>query len=815
MEAVPEHRDNQGTERIAVISVHGVGDPGEGSTAQSIVKLLSRLFRTTPNGAQTVYTPFASSGLTISNRPAPRPRKGHRARLCTFGATAERLGAKEFYEIDNDPIRFIGSQLSDYQMVDDDRTYTTFKHEGYRRDPTTGQEAVKIDVYELYWADLIRISSGVLGFFTDLYQLIFHVTHLASKSVAATRKNIPQGHSKTWWLYEFGATTAARYLAVMVFFYNVWLLPIVLVTTLLFAAKLNGTALVFMALLAVIAGGALYSWGSSANTKWKTQIALSVLVGIAVAVLGLESQLNHFETSVLGLSPASLKTLHWLSAALASTTALAAFSALILSFIRRFNEGNPNSAWPALVIGGVTWSAWLLPLFHAATVKESALHTLVFLAVLGDVNYAALLSLEIVALAFGIAAWFQVKGTSQADEAGRVFFTSILGLALPTVLFSVTTIPIWTVLAWGILPSAFKGLNLDGAAKILLDTASIGFGWTALIAGVAFVLAVVLLFPSVLAEALFFKPGVDASKKLARWLTSGAVSIPVTVVVLFVAATIPALFFILWVTTTGNATLSLSASVVMGILAGLGVTFLVLKDEAGAWTSAFGPILNKALDVDGYLRQNPKDRSPKARIFCRYASLLRYIFSHPDNYTKVVILAHSQGTIITADLLKYLMDSKVELDPVLLRQHGEKREFLKPISLFTMGCPLRQLYSERFPAWYDWARSENVVNRPIPPMAPTLDDGIAPLKTLLGLSRWSNAYGAGDYIGRALWRGVDDPDFADLPSPVSSWDVGTAVNASVKPDGTTREFCIGPFAHTRYWDEPGDAVARELDALIE
>ncbi|HUB66890.1 MAG TPA: hypothetical protein VL981_05335 [Candidatus Methylacidiphilales bacterium] len=813
MKATPDGRHDWTSEHIAVIAVHGVGDPGAGSTVQSIVTLLSRLFRTTPAGIKTVYTPFTSSGLTISNRPAPIPKAGHRAKLRTFAPGAERLGAKDFYEVDNDPIRFIGSQLSDYHMEDGDRTYTTFKHEGYRRNPTTGQEALKVDVYELYWADLIRISSGVLGFFTDLYQLIFHVTHLASKSVAATRKNIPQGYTKTWWSYEFIATVASRYLAVMVFFYNVWLLPIVLVTTLLFAAKLNGAALAFIALVAVMAAWALSSWGSATTAKWKTQVALTVLLGAAVGVLGLEGQLRYFEKSVLGMSAATLGTLHWVSAAVASTLVLAAISALIFSFIRKFNLGNPNAAWPALIVGVVTWVAWLYPLVDAMNVKESSLHTLLFLTVLGDVNYAILLGLELLAIVLGIAAWLQVRGTPQTDEAGRVFFTSVLGLGLPTVLFSVATIPIWTMFTRGILATAFKGLYLDGAAKLLLDIASIGFGWTALIACMAFVLAVVLLFPSILAEGLFFKSEQRSSNRLATWVTSGAVSVPIMVLMLFVGATIPVVFFSIWFA-TGSTSFSFSASVLMGILAGLGVIVLVLKDQAGPWTSAFGPILNKALDVDGYLRQNPKERTPKARIFCRYTSLLRYIFSHPANYKKVVILAHSQGTIITADLLKYLMDSKIELDPVLLRQHDGKREFLKPISLFTMGCPLRQLYSERFPAWYDWARSANVVTRPVPPASPALAANIAPIQELLGLSHWSNAYGSGDYIGRALWRGVEDPDFAVLPSPSPSWDVTAPVNASTKPDGATREFCIGPLAHTRYWDEPGDAIARELDALI-
>jgi hypothetical protein len=797
MKTPPESPDQSIKRRVAVIAVHGVGDPGAGSTAQSITILLSRLFHKTKTGNQTAYTPFTSSGLTISNRPASRTTSRHQPSVRSIGSAGRHLGGKDVYAVDGDPILFIGSQLNDYKMEDDDRTYVTTVHEGYRRNPLTGEKAIKIDVYELYWADLIRISSGVFGFFTDLYQLIFHVTHLSSKSVTALRKNIPGENTWDWLFYDFFTTVAARYLAIMVFFYNVWLLPVVIVISLLLTARINGVAMLCLALVAAAAALAVHSWASPALGKWKTQIGITILCGMAVGVFGLEGVLRKFESEA--------------SENLSATLLLLVFSGLIVAFINRFDASTPNSRFPALIVGGAVWGLWLAPLFLDSVPIHWSLQTLYFLSVLADGNYAMLLAWEALALGAGLLTWFRARGSKHADPIRRVFFTSLLGLGFPTVLFSLTTIPIWTVFVKGILPSALGNLHLDFFTNVLLQIASVGFGAAALLTSLALVLVVTLLFPSILAEVPVFKSNVIDAKRLARWLTSGAVSVPVMTATIFFAAAIP-VAFIIFFAVTGKV--EFSSPEVMGILAFFGITVLVLKDRAGDWTAAFGPILNKALDVDGYLRQNPKERTPKARIFCRYVSLLRYVFCHPAKYDEVVILCHSQGTIVTADLLKYLMDKKVKLDPVLLKEKIPGREFLKDISVFTMGCPLRQLYSERFPAWYDWARSTNVDHRPAHPAAPALSDDILPLQSIIGVKRWSNAYGASDYIGRALWRGVEDNDFADLPSQRPSWDVDIPVDSSTKTSGTCREFCIGPFAHTRYWDEQGDAVARELDDLI-
>jgi hypothetical protein len=194
-------------------------------------------------------------------------------------------------------------------------------------------------------------------------------------------------------------------------------------------------------------------------------------------------------------------------------------------------------------------------------------------------------------------------------------------------------------------------------------------------------------------------------------------------------------------------------------------------------------VLDIALDVANWLRHDPPEATPRARICARYVSLLKYIGGWRDSasnrpYDAIIIFSHSQGAVITADLLRFMKHGgETDLNRIFRRDPDSER---LPVYLFTMGCPLRQLYGARFPDEYGWA------------MAPTPDD--------TGVDFWSNFYRSGDYVGRALWQ----PDCDQNGNyPCGSLD-----------EKKRRERCIGSGAHTRYWDETAPEVAAELDRLI-
>ena len=131
-------------------------------------------------------------------------------------------------------------------------------------------------------------------------------------------------------------------------------------------------------------------------------------------------------------------------------------------------------------------------------------------------------------------------------------------------------------------------------------------------------------------------------------------------------------------------------------------SLLALGSRLAKFTSGIRDLLDVVLDVDSYLRMHPRGQNPKSRIFNRYLSLLRYIsnWSNPtqpgQKYSAVIIMAHSQGTAISADLLRFLkpyfrlQSSDSSLDR-LSNQYASPDRL--PIYLYTMGSPLKQLYN--------------------------------------------------------------------------------------------------------------------------
>lgn len=184
----------------------------------------------------------------------------------------------------------------------------------------------------------------------------------------------------------------------------------------------------------------------------------------------------------------------------------------------------------------------------------------------------------------------------------------------------------------------------------------------------------------------------------------------------------------------------------------------------------FKTILDAALDVVNWLRVTPRDNNPRGQIIARLTALMGKI---THDYDALVILAHSQGTIIVVEYLRYL-------------------EFIGQVpeiqtSLFTVGCPLRQLYSARFPDVYSW-----VGNNP--------EQAQAKLMPPFDLNKWLNGYTTGDYIGRNLWCQDAQRDVpAENPTSFGN---------------NREEICFGVGAHIHYFDWRFDGVAKQLDNLI-
>jgi pimeloyl-ACP methyl ester carboxylesterase len=220
-------------------------------------------------------------------------------------------------------------------------------------------------------------------------------------------------------------------------------------------------------------------------------------------------------------------------------------------------------------------------------------------------------------------------------------------------------------------------------------------------------------------------------------------------------------------------------------LAGGAVTITAL---GARFTQTFGKLrvaLDAVLDVDNYFRDPANRRPPRARIFSRYAALLDYLRAR--GYTRLIIVAHSQGTVISADLLRYL------------HRTGRLAALTgaMPVTLVTVGSPLRDLYAARFPLQYGWMGAP-----------PETFARAEPAPGALGLTEWVNAYRSGDYVGRAIWTPVADAAAFRVAAIADDGAV-----AAHRAEGRT-EFCIGAGAHTHYFADDAVTLAAEIDRLI-
>jgi len=321
------------------------------------------------------------------------------------------------------------------------------------------------------------------------------------------------------------------------------------------------------------------------------------------------------------------------------------------------------------------------------------------------------------------------------------------------------------------------------------------------------------LTPSILDEIVPPRSlGADAAKKaaaLGEWLTDGyrfmrwagrllyiaIFFLPVGVLLAFLPTSD-------WICKYRDSSLPFMESI-GALVAGASVGILGLGGRLTKLAMGFRPLVRVALDVDNWMREHPLDSNPTARICGRYVSLLRYIakWKGEDNlgYDTLIIFAHSQGTVITADLLRFL--------EVEARAKGSYQNYDETLAgfdrmnryLFTMGCPLRQLYGLRFPYLYDYAPagiSENLLPRPKD----------------LGICKWLNAYRTGDYVGRYLWR--SHPWQPVGPVSFRTWNPPLGLPKNVWQKDGRVEFSIGQGAHTHYWDSTAEPIAEATDVLI-
>jgi hypothetical protein len=760
--------------KIAVVTVHGVADQQPEETANTVTDLLLHLH---PDTERSCYTGFKTHHLRI-------PLRGVRvepAMPAFDGSDSEKCQHQ-----------FLRGQLKHYKEPDPAATYQTIRNEGPRRSADGAEKEVHI--YEMYWADLSRLGNSFLTFFVELYQLLFHLCTVGAK----TARFAAAQHREIWSWQAFSRCIqcASHCIRLPIPIANLFVLALVVlagaaevpadkfvVRELIIGALCIGAGVGLAFLLRHMVGGSNWPY---------------VLLAVALAIGALWPVM---EWRVITSKNALLILLY------GEVWVLLLFA--LWQILKAYEKRHPHAKKWGLALAIVS-SLFLVVAFCRGLDVTKACQLAGGLLLTG-LGYVWLLVILTAFLACCLG-WLAVSRTDPVSRksARRAVFTANLVTSMTGFVMLVINIALWGVVASGlksVLPAgkypALSNIAVLIQANLSTTTIIPGMATLLILMALGSLWAIWSLVPTVRSEVQTPPPKESSSRWIGRSLTtgfrvmtwSGYLAIACFSILLLAAIVLPYVVEIGYLKTWDHPMAvelfkSFSWVILLFLVAPFFLKGFVIKLSAG-----FRQGLDVALDVINYLREHPEDYTIRAQIFARYVSLLRYICNwralHDGaGYDRIIIVAHSQGTMITVDLLRFL---QVERDPEL--------QFLDTpdhIRLFTMGCPLRQLYGLRFPHIYDWARHSGdprpghdlPANQPPDPMR------------LLSVGKWVNAYRSGDYVGRNLWRSEKDADVYDIKAVVED------------PQKTRREFCIGGGAHIHYWDKTAPRIAAELDELI-
>lgn len=880
---------------IAVIAVHGVADQAPNESARQIAGLLLR--QRYQDGAET-YTSFREHPLSIPVDP-PLP-------LCKDGCGVGEPDATGAKRSQTDPdLDFTHRLLHHYQSR---RTpYDTVRLEGQRlrpgpKDAASPPDQCQVHVYELFWADLSRLGTGLIGFIGAIYQLISSLAQLGLRTLKQSRAHQdPEARSSRWTAYLRVHRLAVWLLTVVVPFLNLCILGAALTMLVARAPKtIRGVVVaVFVALVLVVL-----------RTVWRLRSQRAAPAAPATSADGkAKSNLRGPSALWLLFAAAVGGILYWgLTRSVSETLALRLLvtiwvfiqSAALIRLGQIFDDRIKTAFRVGVVFS--TWTALLL-LFFAWTsddvvqIAHGAIRTIELLFWFLTVSWVLLTIGGMLSamgtrpiVRYGAAHVEAAKQHAERLRARRALWTGASTLAVSTAALSALTLFVWSAL-YAVLavslpapaPEEVRGAPVvasdpsEGPPRSRLITPDTSYGYRPIIAHqllaihnskvcfdeataivssgarvvacklfsfksilrtllsvsamagllvngfalfVAAAIGLWLALPSILLEV---NPRPDPSNQpgrseaLGEWLSKGFEQLRKAVVFVYLlifGGTGVVIGLALWFFVRRDGTpgpiISFfeflqprSDAFLFGIgslVAASTVGLVALLTRFESWSKVVRPGLDVALDVDNYLKARPDFKTPRARMMERFVALLRYVTRWRRNamgYDAIIIIAHSQGSVLTSELLRYHTARKfgnlsLEDGYSLPDERGEPRPTKLQIDFFTMGSPLRQLYASSFPDLFAWtllskASGESAAGRAF--------------CNTLGIRRWWNVFRSGDYVGRALWQYGGQRD-AYVPR---KW---------VERGDSCREMCLGPGAHTHYWNEYGTDVGQILDDMI-
>lgn len=749
-------------DKVAIIAVHGVGQQQPGETAQQISDMLGRVGL--QSGSPFHFESFTESKLTIPVEHVwPLEKPG---------------------TVFTPDVGFSADAITKLDASDDLLRYQTTS---FHSTVTSGGKSSNVSVFELYWNDLSHAPSSFAKFFAEMYQVFFHLASIGRKTVRfAADTSVLAGKSGRWlrfvrWCHELMQLLLPTSIPILNLFLLASALPIAVLaipsslhSPFAFALAFFGTALwlslrlvrtrlgVWGIALSIMAAFAVsvvvYTWRENATAL----LMIAILAfGFRMAVLGSRALLTRYRPTLARNGP------------------LAAFAITFL-----------------LLCYGMPWS-----ILTTSARWDDAVLTAAAFSVYGNFGllqrvWAAMFILSLPIIFSPLIQRF--CRCAENEPIIRALQTGRLGILLSANLFFLTTSILWAVLldlASPILLSVVH-INIEMPLDLmhlaitkpiysnsiydvsyLLYDLTVGKGANAYLALLlaALLIVIVGVFPSAMSEGkLPPDPTIKHVRGMAGWLNGAFASFKLAERLLIIA------WFMLAVGYVTQLPCSICDSTwvpYLGLMLAGSVPALLLGRRM--LPRGLGQVLDIVLDVSNWLKERPFGINPRGRVLVRYLSLLKYLSA--SGYKKIIVVAHSQGTVVTADCLRLLEQSKNIRSSVF----GNS---LPTIEFVTAGSPLRQLYRERFPHQYGWAVSKT---------------GGPDISNFAGVQHWINNYRSGDYVGRTLWN---EPD-PDKMNPVTAPYPATPVPQN-------DDICVGAGAHLHYFDGSTVVVGTVVAKLI-
>lgn len=785
MKAQTGQGDNSKKRRVAVVAVHGIADQQPRETARKCADLLISHKENGGEGClwKRPYKATTERDLTIAVEEIPltqRRKEPRSFRRLTFQPRDVECGLKAAGGKPESErwFRALRDRFDLLKLPDADRVFETVRLETGRE---ISGEPCDVHIYEMYWADLSRLGHRIMGVFLGLFQLLFFLGVEGARTLGYARAALMQkGKHSVWWK-AFGSVhaLATRLLVLGVPALTFAFLGFLIFLLCYFADALGGVKSVSIlpaAAVALLVGAVVYRssvrWPAG---RWWPSLLLVAGVGVGTwAAAAIIWPQHAFTIATLTL---------WLGF-------LCIFGGLMWQYQKRIQGA---LYWTAGIASVMTWLLLRALPFDDAGKLLSGVTEVVKLGIRW-IHWPLWSLFALLSLLASLFAFLAVRRmpAEERTSASRASWTANLSVNLSGIATLAITSALWASVPQllGYLPRRFA---VEPAQKAFKELAL-----SALPAYFPFLLG--LLAIAVVIGAWAILPAAASDRALARldrsssgWLGQNlrwayrVLRGSGEVVRLSVVVGMTALAALYWYRGETIAPDHLGWIFAMGAVLLIAITgshgpfrFLAL---------GFRAALDLALDVANWLRTDPEDQTPAGRICSRYYSLLSFLAS--QKYDAIVVFAHSQGTVITADLLRFLhREWKEGVAPGL----EEWKNGAWPLYFFTMGSPLRQIYARRFPYRYGWAEDREIDH--------DWRSSEACNPSELNVRFWSNAYRSGDYGGRYLWHS-DDQD-SEIPWEIRDW-----------KDKKRREICLGPGGHTRYWDGSSKEVAEELDRLIQ